>query len=96
MDDDILLYVAKGIALGANPRFEEGTQHGLLVFVDPEVVTSDTQLAVYAERAGWSDIKLFQKGRISQELVEEKGDPHLSAWLDARQDGIAIIVYRNE
>jgi hypothetical protein len=96
VEGEVQLYVARGVSLGSNPRFDEGSEHGLLVFVDPEVVTSETQLAVYAERAGWTNVQLFQKGTISQELVEEKGDPHLSAWLDAHNDGFAIIAYRSD
>ena len=96
MEGEIHLYAAKGTANEQNARFEAGTDQGLLVFVNPLIETSDTQIAVYAERSGWSDVQLFQKGTISQELVEEKGDPHLSAWLDARQDGLAVIVFREE
>ena len=96
MDEVIHLYVAKGSATPDNPRFEAGAQQGLLVFVNPALVVSDTQMAVYAERAGWADLELFQKGTISRALVEEKGDPHLSAWLDARREGMAVIVYREE
>lgn len=96
MDEVIHLYAAKGTATPDNPRFDSGAQQGLLVFVNPAIVTSETQLAVYAERTGWSDLQLFQKGTISRTLVEEKGDPHLSAWLDARREGMAVIVFREE
>lgn len=96
MDEVIHLYVAKGNATPDNPRFDSGAQQGLLVFVNPALVTSPAQLAVYAERAGWTDLELFQKGIVSRNLVEEKGDPHLSAWLDARREGMAVIVYREE
>ena len=96
MDENIHLYVAKGSATPDNPRFDSGEQQGLLIFVNPAIVSSDTQMAVYAERAGWTDLELFQKGVISKDRVEEKGDPHLSAWLDARREGIAVIVYRGE
>ncbi len=96
MSDEIHLYVAKGSATAENPRFDAGAEQGLLVFVNPALVTTETQMAVYAERVGWADLQLFQKGTISQELVEEKGDPHLSAWLDARSEGMAVIVYREE
>jgi len=93
---EIHLYVAKGTATPDNPRFDAGVEQGLLVFVNPEIIDSEAQLAVYAQRAGWADLQLFQKGTISQKLVEEKGDPHLSAWLDARHEGMAVIVYRGE
>jgi hypothetical protein len=96
MDPDVQLYVARGTATPDNPRFDVGATQGLLLFVNPAIVTSETQLAVYAERIGWADLQLFQKGTISRNLVEEKGDPHLSAWLDARHDGLAVIVYREE
>lgn len=94
MDGEIHLYVAQGVATPDNPRFEAGARQGLLVFVNPAIVESETQLAVYAERAGWTGLDFFQKGTISQRLVEEKGDPHLSAWLDARHQGLAVIAYR--
>ena len=96
MDQEIHLYAAQGTATPDNPRFDSGARQGLLIFVNPALVTSATQLAVYAERVGWTDIELFQKGTISRNRVEEKGDPHLSAWLDARHDGIAVIVYRED
>lgn len=96
MAQEIHLYVAKGKATPDNPRFDAGAEQGLLVFVNPAMIENETQLAVHAERAGWADLQLFQKGKISQELVEQKGDPHLSAWLDARHEGLAVIVYREQ
>jgi hypothetical protein len=96
MDAEIHLFVAQGTATPDNPRFDAGARQGLLVFVNPAMVTSETQLAVYAERAGWTALEFFQKGTISRTLVEEKGDPHLSAWLDARHHGLAVIAYREK
>lgn len=96
MNDEIHLYVAKGRSTPANPRFDSGAEQGLLLFVNPAMIETETQLAVHAERAGWGDLELFQKGTISKALVEQKGDPHLSAWLDAKHDGLAVIVYREE
>jgi hypothetical protein len=96
MDEQIHLYVAKGTAAPHNPRFDSGAEQGLLLFVNPAMIETETQLAVHAERVGWCDLQLFQKGTISKALVEQKGDPHLSAWLDAKHDGLAVIVYREE